>query len=67
MKMRCVGCDRAPEDIPEYVAAGLAEGMTPADYVYEEEGTLNTRTGLFTCTECYVKIGMPTKPGGWTP
>jgi len=62
---RCIGCARSPEDIPEYVAAAQAEGMTPSDYVAEEEGTYNPRTGLFACTECYLRMGMPTAPGGW--
>lgn len=72
MEMRCVRCGLTPDQIPEYVAAAQAETemgdpMTPNDYVAEEEGTLNQFTGKFACTECYIAMGQPSGPHGWTP
>lgn len=59
MELKCKGCGKKPEDIEEYVEMGKMENMTPEDFVLEEEGTLNRETGLFYCTDCYVKAGMP--------
>jgi hypothetical protein len=39
--------------------------MTPDDFVWREEGTLNRETGHFLCTSCYIKAGMPSSPRGW--
>lgn len=61
----CIGCQKAPSEIAEYVEIAKDEGMTPDDYVREEEGTFNPRNGHFTCTDCYVKMGMPSSPRGW--
>lgn len=61
----CIGCRRRPEEIGEYVEAAKADDMTPADYVWAEEGTLNPANGHFLCTSCYVLAGMPVAPGGW--
>jgi len=71
----CNGCLFEAKDIEEYVAAAeeinaeLGEGereMTPDDYVWQEEGTLNPKNGHFLCTACYIKAGMPSAPGpGW--
>jgi hypothetical protein len=36
-----------------------------ADYVWQEEGTLNTSNGHFLCDECYIKAGQPSSPSGW--
>lgn len=58
-------CGRAPEQINEYVVAGRQNEMTPSQYVAAEEGTFNPENGHFCCTECYVRIGMPTAPNGW--
>lgn len=43
------------------------DGLTPDEWCWEEEGTLNKRTGEFCCTLCYIEIGMPSARGGWTP
>lgn len=59
MEIKCKICKRKPEEIEEYTHAAEAENMTPEEYVKTEEGTYNSRTGLFYCTECYIKIGMP--------
>lgn len=67
----CNGCGKSPSEIDEYVSAanerhsGVAD-MTPDEYVWQEEGTLNRESGHFLCTDCYVKAGMPSSPRGWT-
>jgi hypothetical protein len=66
----CVGCGKTPDELDEYVSAAREEcsgvpDMTPDDYVWQEEGTLNRENGHFTCTDCYVRAGMPSWPRGW--
>jgi hypothetical protein len=61
----CTGCNKRPEDIPEYAEAAFDDGISPDDYVKGEEGTYNAINGHFLCTDCYIKAGMPTAPGGW--
>jgi hypothetical protein len=61
--MKCKVCGKRPDEIEEYVEmANDKEGFgcdTPEEVVIREEGTYNSRTGLFYCTDCYIKIGMP--------
>jgi len=65
-KLLCVGCNKTPQEISEYVEAAEQDGFDSADaYVRSEEGTLNTRNGHFLCTECYVNAGCPSSPQGW--
>lgn len=64
--LQCVGCHKLPSDLPEYAEAAAVEGMTPYEYVWAEEGTLNRRTGYFLCTQCYIEAGCPSSNGGWT-
>lgn len=60
LDIRCVGCARSPEDIPEYVELADAEGYpNAASAVQREEGTYNPINGHFYCTSCYVKAGTP--------
>jgi hypothetical protein len=66
----CVGCGKTPSELSEYISAAKEEAsgvadMTPDDYVWQEEGTLNRENGHFLCTPCYVKAGMPSSPRGW--
>jgi len=61
----CIGCNKKPEEIQEYIDMGKEENMTPSKYVWEKEGTLNRSNGHFTCTSCYIKIGMPSSSRGW--
>lgn len=61
----CIGCERPPGEILEYIDAAQEAGMTPAEYVWAEEGTLNPANGHFLCTSCYILAGMPVAPGGW--
>ena len=58
----CIGCNKHPEDLAEYVAMGRVEDMTPDDFVREEEGTYNPKNGHFLCTTCYIKAGEPSRP-----
>jgi hypothetical protein len=66
----CVGCNKRPNELAEYVSAaseahsGVAD-MTADDYVWQEEGTLNRENGHFLCTNCYIKAGMPSSRRGW--
>lgn len=56
----CVGCNREPHEIGEYVRFAAEENMSPDEFVHRSEGTLNRFTGHFWCTECYIKAGQPT-------
>ncbi len=60
--MICIGCNKKPEEIEEYVEAAAEEEMTPDDYVAQEEGTYNRHNGHFLCTHCYIKAGQPSRP-----
>lgn len=56
-EMRCSGCGKTPKQIPEYVYAADDLDVTPDEYVWDEEGTLNRDPhspgfGHFLCTEC---------------
>jgi hypothetical protein len=68
----CFECGRTPEQIEEYVDEAKylngiegVETWTAAKFVMAEEGTLNQENGHFACTDCYIKIGMPSAPRGW--
>lgn len=69
-ELMCAGCGKSPSEIDEYVSAASEEhsgypDVTPEQYVWKEEGTLNRENGHFLCTECYVRAGMPSSPRGW--
>lgn len=55
-------CNRAPSQIDECVDHAADIGLTPDDWVRQNEGTYNPHNGHFACTECYIKIGMPANP-----
>ena len=58
--VRCKGCGKTPSQLREYVGMAAAEGYgNPDDFVKECEGTFNQKTGLFWCTDCYIKAGQP--------
>ena len=62
----CIGCNKHPDEISEYLDAFDDRGYLSADdFVICEEGTFNPATGHFLCTECYITAGMPSAPGGW--
>jgi len=56
--IKCKVCGKSPEELQEYQDC-KEENETATEYCWHEEGTLNKQTGLFYCTECYVKVGMP--------
>ena len=55
----CARCNKVPSEIGEYISMGREEGVHPDVFVRENEGTYNTRTGRFWCTECYIALGQP--------
>jgi hypothetical protein len=69
---RCILCGKRPEEIQEYVDQAAHENVqhpledvTPSQWCAENEGTYNPANGHFACTEDYIKLGMPSAPGGW--
>jgi hypothetical protein len=64
-EIKCIGCDKAPHEIDEYIEMAAAEDMTPEQYVRSEEGTFNRENGHFACTRCYIAMGMPSNSRGW--
>ena len=63
-KLRCIGCGRSPNEIDEYVQ-NPDDDPDPDHFVRQNEGTFNPANGHFTCTECYIRCGMPSSPVGW--
>jgi hypothetical protein len=61
----CFRCGKTPDELSEYLPESTDSGLSPTDYVLQEEGTLNMSNGHFACTDCYIQIGMPTTPRGW--
>ncbi|MFA6619413.1 MAG: hypothetical protein WCT23_10145 [Candidatus Neomarinimicrobiota bacterium] len=59
MNYKCKVCGKRPDEIEEYIQMAEDMGVSPFQAIHSEEGTLNTKTGLFYCTSCYIKIGMP--------
>ena len=60
--VRCKICGKKPNEINEYIERAKYESEyfdSPEDVVIQDEGTFNPLTGLFYCTECYIKVGMP--------
>jgi hypothetical protein len=61
----CPWCEKTPDQIQEFIDAAKENVTTPEEYVRTEEGTYNPENGHFCCTNCYIAIGMPSRPGGW--
>lgn len=61
----CIGCGLHPDQLPEYVMFSKEYDQTPAQFVQEQEGTLNPENGHFVCTDCYMRMGMPATSMGW--
>lgn len=57
--LSCICCRRKPAETPEYISAALVEDVTPDEFVWAEEGTLNHTTGYYLCTECYIEFDQP--------
>lgn len=58
-------CGRSADQIGSVLAGAEDENKTPAQYA-REDGTYNSAHGTFACLECYITIGAPSLPGGWT-
>lgn len=56
-QIKCKVCKKAPEQIGEYQSYAKMEGVTPTEWVKENERL--TPDGNFYCTSCYIKAGMP--------
>ena len=56
---KCKICGKTPDEIDEYVDCAKYSDCTPEEFVVSQEGTYNSANGLFYCTDCYIKIGMP--------
>lgn len=59
MEIKCKSCGKRPHEISEYINMAIEYEITPEEYVRQEEGTYNPRTGMFYCTMCYINAGMP--------
>lgn len=57
--VRCKLCNRAPDQISDCKYMASVENISTVQWVKENEGTYNKKTGKFYCTTCYIKIGMP--------
>lgn len=60
----CMRCGKTPEEIPEYVDMASGTGLTPSQWMRQEEGTYNPESGHFACTACYIALGQPVGEGG---
>lgn len=58
-KLHCPYCKQEPHEISKYVEQAEMYGITPEEFVRTEEGTYSQPHNVFTCTSCYIKIGMP--------
>lgn len=60
-KAVCIRCKKNPEDIQEYVSYAKQDGVTPEQWVRENEaiGVWGKGPDTFYCTDCYIKAGMP--------
>lgn len=60
-QITCIGCNKGPNEIEEYVQYANEYDMTPTEFVISEEGTLNKfLMDKFYCTSCYIEAGQPT-------
>lgn len=50
----CIDCGKVPAELREYVEAAESAGLTPDEYVAQEEGTYNPDNGHFLCTDDFV-------------
>ena len=76
---RCCRCLKEGTEISEYRFTAWGDSPEswagPDDmpdeqienWIWKNEGTLNRSNGLFACTSCYIAMGQPSSPTGWTP
>lgn len=60
----CFNCTKTPDQVPGWLLEAKIEGVTVEEYA-RQDGTYNPATNRFCCDDCYIKIGMPSAPGGW--
>lgn len=65
-EISCGKCGQEPAQNSLIASLATEEGITPDEYIWQEEGTLNRETGKYACDSCYIAMGMPTTPQGWT-
>lgn len=60
-KPKCIRCKKTPEQIREYSHLTNLNGLTPSQWVRENEpvGCWGKGPDAFYCTDCYIKAGMP--------
>jgi hypothetical protein len=58
-ELSCIRCKRRPAELHSVKMFAQARKMSPDDFVWHEDGTLNKSTGAFACDDCYVLMGMP--------
>lgn len=51
---RCNGCGKTPEELSCYTFLAAEAGITPAEYMRQEEGTYNPANGHFLCDDCFL-------------
>lgn len=56
---KCKVCKRKASEISEYLDGSSLEGLSVSDYVKTYEGTYDSSSDSFICTDCYIKIGSP--------
>lgn len=61
--LKCIGCQKPPEEIREYQMEAKMEGITPSQWVRQNEsvGVWGAKHGAeaFWCTKCYIEAGQP--------
>ena len=57
--IHCPQCKKKAYEINEIQMCAKEEKMSEIEFVKQEEGTYCKYTGLFLCTECYIKLGLP--------
>ncbi len=62
---RCFRCGKQPNELLEYTKAAHEAGVSPDEFVRQNEGTLNDACNTFACTDCYNAIGSPSSAKGW--
>lgn len=56
---KCKVCKRQASEIGEYLDGSSIEGLSISDYVKTYEGTYDSSSDSFICTDCYIRIGQP--------
>lgn len=61
----CSFCGRTANQIMEYWPE-ITQELATAEEQVKQDGTYNPEKNQFCCTDCYISIGMPSSPTGWT-